>query len=78
MCKLMKQRLINDELQYQLESYYFSGLFVEQQSLIFAIIKLTKRNLSILYKKCNNLVTLYTESESNKRPNTTVYLKDLL
>ena len=45
---------MNDDLKNEMENYQFQGLLTEQQSLIFSIIKLTKKNIQTLYKKCQN------------------------
>jgi len=55
-CKLMRQRLINDDLKHELDNHQFQGLATEQQSLIYSIIKLTKKSIHTLYKKCANVV----------------------
>ena len=56
-CKLMRQKLINDDLKNTLDSYQFQGLVSEQQSLIYSIIKLTKKSIHTLYKKCANVIS---------------------
>lgn len=64
-CKLMRQRLINDELKHELETHQFQGLLTEQQSIIFSIIKLTKKSIHTLYKKCSQVVM--AKSQTNQQ-----------
>lgn len=58
MCSLMKQRLVNDEDKNYLEKYNFQGIHNEQQALLFSIIKLVKKNVTTLYKKCFNFISV--------------------
>jgi hypothetical protein len=64
-CKLMRQRLINDELKHELESHQFQGLLTEQWSLIYSIVKLTKKSIHTLYKKCANVIMTKSTSSAS-------------
>ena len=92
MSRLLKQRLLRDELRTQLEEYTFEGRNAEQKALVFAIIKLCKKIINILYTKCatfsivrqknpaNPLDGLTFSITKNQLPNkvTEVQLKDVV
>ena len=51
MTRLMRQTLIWDELRHTLEDYYFEGSLAEQKALIFSLVKMSKKLITVLYKK---------------------------
>ncbi|CDW83624.1 UNKNOWN [Stylonychia lemnae] len=76
-CKLMRQRLMNYELKSQIENHQFQGLETEQLSLIFSIVKLTKKSIHTLYKKCQNFTMTKEVNETRGNTVQQVYVKDL-
>ena len=77
-CKLMKQRLVNEDLRAKLEKHEFQGLSTEQHSLVYAMICLARRNVQILYRKCYNLTMIKTVLKEQGERCKEVLVKDLV
>jgi len=77
-CKLMKQRLMNEDLRTKMEQHEFQGLTTEQHSLVYSMVCLTRRNIQILYKKCYNLTTVKIVKNKQEERFKEVYVNDLL
>ena len=58
MTRLMRQRLLRDELRTQLEEYEFVGTLSEQKAIICSLVKMSKKIINILYKKCFNFTVV--------------------
>lgn len=73
-CKLLKQRLMNEQLKLQLSDYQFEGLKHEQKSLVLGILRYCKKQVSTLYKKCLqfSLVKQYSSQHISE-----IYFKDV-
>jgi hypothetical protein len=53
----MCQRQMREELKHDVESHQFHGFETEQFTLVYSIIKLSKKIIQTLYKKCQNVTT---------------------
>lgn len=51
MTRLVRQKLLRDELRHQLEEYEFEGRLQEQRALCSAIISLSRKTIQTLYQK---------------------------
>lgn len=75
MTRLMRQKLLRDELRHQLEDYEFEGRIQEQRAVCSAIISLARKSTQILYQKMAD----FTEVKHKKRAQkqiTEVWWKD--
>ena len=54
MTRLMRQTLIWDELRHVLEDYEFEGSLAEQKAVVYSLVKMSKKLVNVLYKKCFN------------------------
>lgn len=54
MTRLMRQTVIWEELRHELEDYDFEGSLAEQKAIVFSLVKMSKKLIGILYKKCFN------------------------
>ena len=54
MTRLMRQTLIRDELRHVLEDYEFEGSIAEQKAVVYSLVKMSKKLINIIYKKCFN------------------------
>lgn len=41
-----------------MEEYEFEGTLSEQKAIIFSLVKMSKKNINILYKKCFNFTVV--------------------
>ena len=50
----MRQTLIRDELRHVLEDYEFEGSIAEQKAIVLSLVKMSKKLVNVVYKKCFN------------------------
>ena len=71
---LMKQGSNKNEYKQYIENYQFQGVVTEQRFMVMEIIKLVRKNILILYKKCFNFLTVRVVQKQKKT--TFVHFKD--
>lgn len=54
MTRIMRQTLIRDELRHVLEDYEFEGSIAEQKAIVLSLVKMSKKLVNVVYKKCFN------------------------
>jgi len=80
MTRLMRQRLIRDELRHELEDFDFEGRLQEQRALCSSIISLSRKIINTLYKKMVGITIVKHKPPRGHQKNNVmeIWLKDCL